>query len=122
MQAFRRFTTRPYVAVSLIAVGWWVATCLIAFALTGAEDNPDMSAPVPWSLKAAWSVVSFPMLYILPPDHSSSVRGEQFHQNMLESFIVINSLLWAIILVVIFYFARFLVKLSLSRRRERGQG
>jgi hypothetical protein len=105
-----------YVAgVLVIAPVWFALSFFLSLALAGAEDNMDMSAPVPLWLRAACGVAFFPMRYLMswdkpPPgfsDHAFAAYG------MLG--FLINGVFWGFLLVFLY---RSVARYTAAKKRE----
>jgi hypothetical protein len=86
-----------------IATAWLIFSFVLTLMLAGAEDNDlDMNAPVPQTLKIVCAVVFFPMCYVdnwnQPPvgfsDRAFAILG------LFEMFV--NGLFWAFMIIFLY--------------------
>jgi hypothetical protein len=101
--------------VLVIAPLWFTLSLILTLALAGAEDNTDMSAPVPLWLRAACSVVDFPLLDLpvwgKPPMGVSDHAFAEYA--MLAS--LINGVFWGLLMVFLYRLVGRFIK---AKKRE----
>jgi len=88
-----------FICASVVAVGWFFLSIILALALAGVEDNPDMTAPVPWLLRTACAVVFFPMRNLQPWDRFDANASDGSKVLFVGVGMLINSLFWGFLLV-----------------------
>ena len=104
--------------VSLIGFVWAIVAFIVSLALAGAEDNMDMSVPVPSWLKALYEVLHFPALQVLPWDWLAAHLGEPAAA-MIEVFgTVIVGFAWGFCFVSLYSLTKrfFTKKLQVARQ------
>ena len=90
-----------FVSSGVIAAGWFVLSFVLSLMLAGAEDNPDMTATMPWPLKWACTIVFFPMRYLQKWDRLSDHASSLF----VIVGMLVNALFWGFLLVFLYRLA-----------------
>jgi len=83
----------------VVAPLWFCLSFVLSLALAGAEDNMDMSAPVPLWLRAAWGIAFFPMRYIRNWDYPPAGMSDHAFALYGMGAMFINGLIWGLIFV-----------------------
>lgn len=88
-----------FIGALVLAIGWFFLSIILALALAGAEDNPDMAAPMPWPLRIACAVVFFPMRNLQEWEQFSANTSDGSKVLCVAVGMLINSLFWGLLLV-----------------------
>jgi hypothetical protein len=99
------------IGAPVIAMAWVPVSVTVALALAGAEDNQAETAAVPWPLRLAWAVVSFPMRYLGQWDRSLTPLGVSENGFMFVVYfgMFVNGLLWGALLIFLYRLAACLL-------------
>jgi hypothetical protein len=108
--------TKSCIAIGAIAAVWFFFSFILTLILAGAEDNPDMNAPVPSQLKMVCAIVFFPMRYLSqwdrPPASFSDVSFGVL--GLLE--MAVNGLFWGFLFV---FLCRLVTRLFAAKKLKK---
>ena len=102
MPIMPRLSPGYLVFIVLFAIVWSFVFDKVSLRLAAAEDNPDMSAPVPGALKVGYELMKFPACFLLSEQGLPKTVGERTAVQIFEFCIMINGCLWAVLLLILF--------------------
>jgi hypothetical protein len=117
MPEYRKaLAAKHLISGAVIAVVWYLLSSVLALVLAGAEDNPNMTATVPWPLRLACAVVFFPMRYVGYWDKPPRGMSDDGYAAVIRLEFLANALFWGFLLVALY---SLMGRLRIGGRSER---
>ncbi len=107
---------RLFFRISIVAVIWFIISIILAFALIGVEDPPNINSASPWLVKFLSAIVFFPMRYLQHWDESHENMSDQQGALLLFLGMLVNGVLWGILLAALRELVARINRLSIRKR------